>query len=156
MRGFCAQYAFPTGTYKDDMDTSTGAISGAPVVLTVICTAADGVHKTTVKVNLNIATDVVVAELKAADGAAKITVNNSTHVINIDSSVTLTSLTVAELKAALAVKAGTDGFQVMEPATGLVSGYVPKADTDSLTANSVVVATQTEDGSQVVWTLTNT
>ena len=144
-----------TDVYKDDMDSNHGAITGLPVALTVICTAADGVHKTTVKINLSVASAVVNAELKAADGAAKITVNNSTHVINIDSSVTLTSLTVAELKAALAVKAGTDGFQVMEPATGLVSGYVPKADTDSLTAHSVVVATQTEDGAQVVWTLTN-
>ena len=148
-----------TDVYAGNMATSTDDISGlndtTPVVLTVICTAADGVHKTTVKINLTAASAVANAELKAADGAAKITVNNSTHVINIDSSVTLTSLTVAELKAALAVKAGTDGFQVMEPATGLVSGYVPKADTDSLTAHSVVVATQTEDGAQVVWTLTN-
>ena len=148
-----------TDVYAGNMATSTDDISGlndtTPVVLTVICTAADGVHKTTVKINLTAASAVANAELKAADGAAKITVNNSTHVINIDSSVTLTSLTVVELKAALAVKAGTDGFQVMEPATGLVSGYVPKADTDSLTAHSVVVATQTEDGAQVVWTLTN-
>ena len=149
-----------TDVYAGNMATSTDDISGlndtTPVVLTVICTAADGIHKTTVKINLTAASAVVKAELKAAVGASNITVDNDNHVINVDSSVSLSPLTAAELKAALAVQAGTDGFQVMAPAGGLVSGYVPVADTATLSTTNVVVANQTEDGTQVVWTLTNT
>ena len=146
--------------YAGNMATGTGAISGlddtTPVVLTVICTAADGVHKTTVKINLTAASAVVNAELKAADGASKITVDNAAHKIKIDSSVTMTDLTVAQLKAALAVKAGTTGFDVVAPVGGLVTGNAPVADTAKLTAETKVVAVETETGNTVTWDLENT
>ena len=149
-----------TDVYAGNMATDAGAISGlndtTPVVLTVICTAADGVHKTTVKINLTAASAVVKAELKAADGASNINVDNANHKIKINPSVTMTDLTVAQLKAALAVKAGTTGFDVVAPVGGLVTGNAPVADTAKLTTETKVAAVETETGDTVTWDLENT
>ena len=150
-----------TDVYKDDMDSSNGAITGLPVTLTVICTAADGVHKTTVKINLSVAASEVLPTLTAKAGMAMISVTSNPSDAEMANKGTITfdgtfvSCTAGELKNAFTVNGGSN---IAVVTAGGLGGYTAVADDCSIVkanlAKYFVTVVSAETGETFYWELT--
>ena len=149
-----------TDVYKDDMDSSNGAITGLPVTLTVICTAADGVHKTTVKINLSVAASEVMPTLTKKTGMAMISSITDPSDAEMANKGTITfdgafvSCTAGELKNAFTVNGGSN---IAVVTAGGLGGYTAVADDCSIVKADLtkyfVTVVSAETGETFYWGL---
>ena len=153
-----------TDVYAGNMAASTDAISGlndtTPVVLTVICTAADGVHKTTVKINLSVAASEVMPTLTKKTGMAMISSITDPSDAEMANKGTITfdgafvSCTAGELKNAFTVNGGSN---IAVVTAGGLGGYTAVADDCSIAkadlAKYFVTVVSAETGETFYWGL---
>ena len=150
-----------TDVYEGNMDSNNGAITGLPVALTVICTAADGVHKTTVKINLSVAASEVMPTLTKKTGMAMISSITDPSDAEMANKGTITfdgafvSCTAGELKNAFTVNGGSN---IAVVTAGGLGGYTAVADDCSIVKADLVkyfvTVVSAETGETFYWELT--